>query len=81
MHFQLFLSILGQHRNIAPRLGILQHHRLIKQLEPIYFFNRLTRRLDIIKDDKCLSLCFKVALCDDLQYGAVFGEDFGQGFD
>lgn len=52
--------------------------RLAIQLESIHFLDCLKRRLLAVKDDKCLTLAFQTALGDDVEYGAVVLEDFGE---
>lgn len=58
MGLQLRLPTFLQHCRIASRPRIIQHHRFLKELEPIDFLNRARGGVYIIKDDKGLALCF-----------------------
>lgn len=80
MHLQLIRPSLSKHSSVTPRLRIIQHHRLLKQLEPINLINRARRRVRTVKYDKRLSLCLQVAFRDDLDDVAIFRENLLQGF-
>ena len=80
MRLQLLRTALPQNRRIAPRIRIIQAHGFVEELEPVDFLDSICSGLDIVKDNECLPLCFEVGFCDDLDYGAVFGEELCQGF-
>ena len=80
MCLQLLRTALFQNRRITSRLRIIQDHGFFEELEPINFFDGVCSGLNIVKDNECLPLCFEVSLCDDLDYGAVFGEELCQSF-
>lgn len=44
------------------------------------FFNRLCCRIDGFEDDKCLTFRFDVLFGDNVDDGAIFLEEFAQGF-
>lgn len=80
MRLQLIATALSQNRRIASRLRIIQHHRLLKQLEPINFLNSVRSRFYIVEDNECLALGFEVGFGDYLDDSAIFGEELFQGF-
>lgn len=80
MRLKSLFSTFPLYRSITLRPCEIQHHRLIKEFKSINFLNRLTRSLDILKDDKRLSFGFQIALRDDFEDGAVFGEQLGESF-
>lgn len=80
MSLQLILSTLPQNCRIAPRFREIQHHRLIKELEPINLINGIRSRLNTIEDDKRLALGLQVSLRDDVDDVAIFREDFFKRF-
>jgi hypothetical protein len=76
MRLELIFPAFSQDRRIAPCLRIVKDHGLIEKVEAIDLINGAGRRLDVIKDDKCLSFCAKIRLRNDFEDVAVFGEDF-----
>lgn len=80
MRLQLILTPLPQNRRITPRPRIIQHHRLLKQLEPINLIDSIRSRLHIVKHDKRLSLSLHIRFRDYVDNGAVFREELRQGF-
>lgn len=80
MRLQLITTTLSQNRRIAPRLRIIQHHRFLKQLEPINLLDSVRSRLNIVKDDEGLALGLEVGFGDYLDDGAIFSEELFQGF-
>ena len=80
MNLQFILPTLSQNRRIAPRLGEIQHHRLIKEVEPIDLINGIRSRLNAVEDDKCLALGLQIGLRDDVNDVAIFREDFLKRF-
>jgi hypothetical protein len=43
------------------------------------FFNRSRGGRGVVKDDEGLAFGFEVGLCDEVDYVAIFGEDFAEG--
>lgn len=80
MSIEFIRPTLSQDRRIAPRLRIIQHHRLLKQLEAIHLLNGASRCLDTVEDDKRLPLGLQVLLGDYLDDVAIFLEDLLQSF-
>lgn len=80
MRLQLITTALSQNRRIAPRLRIIQHHRFLKQFEPINFLNSVRSGLNIVEDDEGLALGLEVGFGDYLDDGAIFGEELFERF-
>jgi hypothetical protein len=55
MSLQIRFVALHLHQRITPRLCILHHHRLIKQLKALYILQGSCRRINVVKDDECLA--------------------------
>jgi hypothetical protein len=72
---KLLLTTLSLYRRITSRLRKCEFYLLPKQLKALYLINRLLRTLYTIEDNKCLSLCFKIRLCNDIDYGTIFLEE------
>ena len=72
MHLQLILTPLPQNCRITPRPRIIQHHRLLKQLEPIDLIDSIRSRLHIVEHNKRLPLGLHVRFRDYIDDGAVF---------
>lgn len=79
MNLELISPSLAQNRRVAPRLRVVQNHRFLKQVEAIDLFDGVRGRLDVVEDDERLALGFQVRLGDDLEDGAIFGEDLFEG--
>ncbi len=80
VHLEILLVTLFLHRSIAPRFSIIQLHRLIEQLKSLHFFNCLSRGFYGVENDKGLTFGFQIGFGDEVDYFAIFGEDFGQSF-
>jgi len=75
VHLQLVRTTLPQHRRIAPRLGVVQDHRLLEELEAVDLLDRAPRRLDVVEHDERLALGPQVRLGHDVYNIAELGED------
>jgi hypothetical protein len=51
---------------------------LTVHFESVHLLHRLQRRLLAIEDDECLALALQAALSNNVQYGPVVLEDFGE---
>lgn len=56
-------------------------HLLAEELEAIDFVNGVLGRLDLVKDDKGLTLSSEILPGDDVDDGAIFNKDFAEAFD
>jgi hypothetical protein len=80
MALKLILITASLHTRITSRLRKRQLHRLLKQLKPLYFIDRLLSALYRIKYNECLALGFQVRLCDDVDDFAIFAEELAECF-
>lgn len=80
MDLKVLLRALPLDTRIAPTPRIRNLHFLAKQLKALHIVNGLGRTLHILKDDKGLSFRFQVCLRDDVEDGAVLGEEFRERF-
>ena len=80
MHFEILLGPFLLHGGIAPGLRVVEHHRLLKQLESLNILYGSFRGLHFVEHHECLPLGLEVLLRDEIDDGTVFGEDSGQGF-
>lgn len=81
MALKLLLAATPLHRRIAPGLRICQLHRLVEQLETLHLLDGRRRALDRVKHYEGLALCLEVGFGDNVNDGAVFGEQLGEGLD
>lgn len=80
MRLQLLLAAgLGSDRGVALAFGELQHHGLVEEGEALDLADGLFGRLERVEDDEGLAFGAQVFLGDDVDYGAVLGEDGLQG--
>lgn len=68
-------------RRITPRLRKRKLHLLAKQLKALHLINRLLRAIYRVEHDERLSFRLQVGFRDNVDDGAVFGEQFAEGFD
>lgn len=80
MSIKFLRTSLSQDRRIAPRLRIIQHHRLLEQFEAIHLLDGASCRINRVKDNERLALGLQVFLGDYLDDGTIFLEDLLQSF-
>lgn len=79
MSFQSFIAIFSFHRRVGACFGELETHLLAKDFEGVDFVNGFLCAIDGVINDESLSFGFQVLFRDDVDDGAIFGEDAAQG--
>jgi len=81
MRLQSFFSIFSLHRHVRPRLGKVEMHLLVEDVEPLQFIDRILRRVDRVVDNEGLPLRLDILLRDDVDDVAILGEDLAERLD
>lgn len=79
VRLQPFLPVFPQDGGIRPGLGERQLHLLAEDLEALQFLDGLLRAALIVVDDEGLAFALQALLRDDVNDGAVFGEEVAEG--
>lgn len=80
MRFEFILRVLPSDGGIAPRLGKVEQHRLLEELEPLNLLDGALGRFHLVEHDEGLALGLEVRLGDEIDDIAVFREYFRQRF-
>lgn len=76
---ECWLAFLPQHGGIAAGLGEVELHGFVEELEAVDFFDGVRGGGAGVEDDEGLPFGFQVRFGDQVDDGAVFGEDFAEG--
>jgi hypothetical protein len=73
--FELIIIPCALDSGIAPCSRKRKLHRLVEELEALYFFDSSDGRLVSLEYDECLTLSLQVGLGDNFDDVAIFGEN------
>jgi hypothetical protein len=78
---EFLITVLSLDSDIRPSLCEVQAHLPTKQVEALEIVDGVLRAVDIVVDDKGLTLALETLLGDDVDDGAELVEEAVQGFD